>query len=199
MLLDCCLHSFNDFLLNVHFEVVVSWYCYNCFYRRCLTPAIIYRWCCCYRWLINRWCLEIDKNLGQGLVTGVNDTGNNSLSMNWKTFYYKHIQDFVLRLLAKITVSYCTCVWANKYIHICLSWYSWPQWEIRDGREGERWKSELAESANGTFPSHHHPPPPPPPPPPPSSPLSPRRGREGAGCVALTTIPFPIGGNNVQN
>ncbi len=29
MLFGCCFHLHNDFLLNVHFEVYASWYCYS--------------------------------------------------------------------------------------------------------------------------------------------------------------------------
>jgi hypothetical protein len=44
-----------------------------------LTLAINNRWCRCCRRKSNHWCHGIDENPEQGLITGINNTGDNLL------------------------------------------------------------------------------------------------------------------------
>jgi hypothetical protein len=45
-----------------------------------LLPGINYHQCCCYRRLIIAGEMKIDENMGQGKISGVNDTFFNILS-----------------------------------------------------------------------------------------------------------------------
>ncbi len=67
MLLGCSLHSYKDFLFNVHFEVKAS--CVSS--PVSLTPLIEIS---LLLYTDNKLspCLRINENPGQGLITGVN-------------------------------------------------------------------------------------------------------------------------------
>ncbi len=84
-LLCYCLYSYNYFLLNFLFEVKACRYFSTGSSQVLLLPAINYCQCFCYLRLIItcyrainfRQFHGIDENTGQGLITCVNNMGNN--------------------------------------------------------------------------------------------------------------------------
>ncbi len=99
-----CLHSYNDFLVNVHFEVSASWLCCKCFFPGVadtgdkllivsLLPAINYLPVSWYRWKsrtrLNHRCVnETSKLLIWNSPIGYSGTGG-----NW---FVKNLQSKIL-------------------------------------------------------------------------------------------------------
>ncbi len=66
MLLGCCTHSYYDFLLNVPFEMLASWYCCNCF----IADVVVTRTgdCRCYRRVITAGVVVTGAKLSARVV-----------------------------------------------------------------------------------------------------------------------------------